>query len=79
MLGLMLVCTISTDCIKKKRERKKKKKEDFTGFCQPTQPITCAHHGNHVQIIMSSGQSAAYACSSMLSSHAEVGMLLCFR
>ena len=35
----------------------KKKKKDFTSFCQPTQPIACANHGNHVQIIMKSRQS----------------------
>jgi len=35
----------------------KKKKKDFTSFCQPTQPIACAKHGNHVQIIMKSRQS----------------------
>ena len=33
------------------------KKKDFTSFCQPTQPIACANHGNHVQIIMKSRQS----------------------
>ena len=35
----------------------KKKKKDFTRFCQPTQPITCASYGNHVQINMKSRQS----------------------
>ena len=30
----------------------KMKKKNFTSFCQPTQPIACANHGNHVQIIM---------------------------
>ena len=29
-----------------------KKKKNYTRSCQPTQPITCANHGNHVQIIM---------------------------
>jgi hypothetical protein len=24
----------------------RKKKKDFTSFCQPTQPIACANHGN---------------------------------
>ena len=24
----------------------KKKKKDFTSFCQPTQPIACANHGD---------------------------------
>ncbi len=24
-------------------------KKDCTSFCQPTQPIACANHGNHVQ------------------------------
>ena len=33
------------------------KKKDFTRSCQPTQPITCANHGNHVQIIMQSRRS----------------------
>ena len=42
-------------CIVKKK--KKKKKKDFTRFCQPTQPITCANHGTHVQILMKSRQS----------------------
>ncbi len=36
---------------------RKKKKKDFTSFCQPTQPIACANHGNHVQFIMKSRQS----------------------
>ena len=31
---------------------KKKKKKNFTSFCQPTRPITCANYGNHVQIFM---------------------------
>ncbi len=35
-------------------ESVKKKKKDFTSFCQPTQPIACANHGNHVQIIIKS-------------------------
>ena len=34
-----------------------KKKKDFTSFCQPTQPIACANHANHVQVIMKSRQS----------------------
>ena len=35
----------------------KKKQKHFTGFCQPTRPITCANHGNHVQHFMKSRQS----------------------
>ena len=34
-----------------------KKKKEFASFCQPARPITCASHGNHVQIFMNSGQS----------------------
>ena len=26
------------------------KKKNFTSFCQPTRPITCANYGNHVQV-----------------------------
>ena len=29
----------------------------FTSFCQPTMPITCANHGNHVQTFMKPRQS----------------------
>ena len=35
----------------------KKKKKNFTSFCQPTRPITCANYGNHVQIFIKSRQS----------------------
>ncbi len=35
----------------------KKKKKDFKSFWQPTQPIACANHGNHVQITIKSRQS----------------------
>ena len=38
-------------------QRLVKKKKNFTSFCQPTRPITCANYGNHVQIFTKSRQS----------------------
>ena len=40
------------------------KKKDFTSCCQPTRLITCANHGNHVQIIMKS--MMWHLCASIL-------------
>ncbi|KAA6423504.1 MAG: hypothetical protein FRX49_06564 [Trebouxia sp. A1-2] len=36
------------DCIAEEEEEEEdEKKKDFTRFCHPTQPITCANYGNH--------------------------------
>ncbi len=37
-----------------------KRENDSTRFCQPTQPITCANHGNHAQVIVKSRQSPTW-------------------
>ena len=55
--GVMCVTRRDTDNVCSRRRMMMKKKKDFTSFCQPTQPIACANHGNHVQIIMKSRQS----------------------